>query len=178
MTDLAATDVAITLAARDRDIGAGALSRKLVFAQAVFGDGTKTYPVGGVPVPAMGNFNFVKVLSGVFIQAAVDGKIYKYDAARHTIRIFTLKDTTYTARQNSTAYSLGDLMIPATANGYLYRCSTAGTSAASPPTLGTTLGGTTTDGTAVWTCVGLVEELVGGVATPAQATLKMLMLGE
>ena len=52
----------------------------------------------------------------------------------------------------STAYSLGDIIIPTTANGYTYECTTAGTSDSSEPTWGTTVGGTTADGTAVWTC--------------------------
>ena len=52
-------------------------------------------------------------------------------------------------RANNTAYALGYTIL---SGSNWYRCSTAGTSAASPPTLGTTIGGTTTDGTAVWVC--------------------------
>jgi len=51
----------------------------------------------------------------------------------------------------STAYSSGDYIVPNTANGRLYKCTTAGTSAASEPTFGVVNGGTTSDGTAVWT---------------------------
>lgn len=57
------------------------------------------------------------------------------------------------ARANSTAYALGASIIPATPNGYRYECTTAGTSGGSIPTYGTTLGGTTTDGTVTWTLV-------------------------
>lgn len=60
------------------------------------------------------------------------------------------------ARANSTAYSLGDYYVPATPNGYFYKCTTAGTSDSSPPTFGTTVGGTTTDGTATFTNMGKV----------------------
>ena len=53
----------------------------------------------------------------------------------------------------SHSYSAGDLCVPITRNGYIYVCTTAGTSG-SGPTWGTTLGGTTSDGsTLVWTCV-------------------------
>ena len=51
----------------------------------------------------------------------------------------------------TTAYGLGARIIPSTPGAYYYVCTTAGTSAASEPTWDTTAGGTTTDGTAVWT---------------------------
>ena len=51
----------------------------------------------------------------------------------------------------STAYALGDVRKPPAFNSFWYRCTTAGTTAASPPLYGTTNGGTTTDGTAVFT---------------------------
>lgn len=61
-----------------------------------------------------------------------------------------------TTRANSTAYALGVYLAPATPNGFFYKVTTAGTSAASPPTFGTTVGGTTTDGTATLTCMGKI----------------------
>ena len=51
----------------------------------------------------------------------------------------------------STAYTTSQMVKPPTPTGFWYRCSTAGTTAATAPTYGTTLGGTTTDGTAVFT---------------------------
>jgi hypothetical protein len=47
---------------------------------------------------------------------------------------------------------LGAFVRPATPNNYVYKCTTAGTSGSSAPTWGTTPGGTTSDGSAVWTC--------------------------
>lgn len=41
---------------------------------------------------------------------------------------------------------------PTTPNGFVYRCKTAGISGGTEPTWGTTVGGDTSDGTAVWTC--------------------------
>ena len=68
----------------------------------------------------------------------------------------------------STAYEVGDRIIPTApnANGFHYECTTAGASGASEPTWGTTAGGTTGDGTAVWTCrVGGMKKL-SHLATP------------
>lgn len=56
----------------------------------------------------------------------------------------------------ATAYSLDDLVEPTTPNGYVYKCTTAGTSHASTeptwPTSG--IGTTVSDGTVVWTFMG------------------------
>ena len=57
------------------------------------------------------------------------------------------------SRLNSTAYSLGDSVVPNPVNGYRYQATTAGTSGASAPTWGTILNGTTTDGSVIWTLV-------------------------
>jgi hypothetical protein len=50
--------------------------------------------------------------------------------------------------------AVGDLRRPTADNGYLYRCTTSGSSGATEPTWSLTPGGTTNDGTAVWTNVG------------------------
>lgn len=55
--------------------------------------------------------------------------------------------------ERSTAYVLGEQITADPFNGYRYRCTTAGTTSGSPVVLGTVVGGTTTDGTAVFTCL-------------------------
>jgi hypothetical protein len=63
----------------------------------------------------------------------------------------TLKGTAW---EGSTAYSLGDVVVPTTGkeNGFRYECTTAGTSGGSEPTWKTTEGETNSDGSVVWTC--------------------------
>lgn len=63
---------------------------------------------------------------------------------------------TAATRADNQAYNLNDYMVPATPNGYYYKCTTGGTSNGTPPSLTTTVGATTSDGTAVWTCMGKV----------------------
>ncbi len=55
----------------------------------------------------------------------------------------------------STPYSLGDYVVPATTskNGFVYKCTTEGTSDATEPVWPTKYTDTVTDGTVVWTCV-------------------------
>lgn len=67
---------------------------------------------------------------------------------------YTAANSWGTSRANSTAYAVGDVVRPATGNGFLYRCAVAGTSAGTTTTLGTVLGRETTDGTVVWENVG------------------------
>lgn len=54
--------------------------------------------------------------------------------------------------QSGTAYGLGAYVEPTVANGKKYECTTAGTSGGSEPTWTTTIGNTTADNTATWTC--------------------------
>jgi hypothetical protein len=65
-----------------------------------------------------------------------------------------LDATAVAVRADSTAYALGDRVKLTSPNGFVYTCTTAGTSAATAPAFGTLLGATTADGTAVWTCSG------------------------
>lgn len=84
----------------------------------------------------------------------------------------------------STAYTTTgpiSFVVPVTANGYYYKCTTAGTTVASPePTWPTTIGGTVTDGSVVWTCWGQIltggaTTMGGGVGTESVATLLAIL---
>lgn len=68
--------------------------------------------------------------------------------------VYTAADSWGTARANSTAYVVGDIVRPATGNGHLYRCIVAGTSNSTPPTFPTVSGQTVADGTVTWAEIG------------------------
>lgn len=72
----------------------------------------------------------------------------------------TFRSHGMTAWAASTAYSQGDRVWATNAYGpYIFECTTAGTSGATQPTWTVTLGGTTADNTATWTCyfVGMTK---------------------
>ena len=60
-----------------------------------------------------------------------------------------------TAWATGTAYKVGNIRRKTATNGFVYRCSVAGTShATTEPTWPTTVGATVTDNGITWTCVG------------------------
>jgi len=71
---------------------------------------------------------------------------------------------------STTSYSLDDIMVPTTRNGYVYVCTTAGTSAGSEPTWGTTPEATTSDGSVVWTCKTNYQ-LANNAVTPSDTSI-------
>ena len=65
-----------------------------------------------------------------------------------------------------TAYDLGDIVMPVTANGHKYICTTAGTTAAPEPTWTLVPDSVQpTDGTAVWTENGIDADKIAGIGT-------------
>lgn len=67
---------------------------------------------------------------------------------------YTAADSWATARANTTAYVVGDIVRPSTGNGHLYMCIVAGTSAGSAPTWPTVARQTVADGTVTWAEIG------------------------
>jgi len=85
MADLTAADVTVTLKAQDKEfLGIGKI---VTFPDIAFGDGSKTYPTGGVPLPGLGNFGMKREIKGMLI-GSIDGLVYKYDKANHKLLIF------------------------------------------------------------------------------------------
>jgi hypothetical protein len=86
-----------------------------------------------------------------YVILLLDGSIEVYHSDG---TLCTVTATDRTAWAANTAYSLNDVRMPTTPNGFAYRCTVAGTSHASnEPTWPTTLGNTVVDNTATWTCI-------------------------
>jgi hypothetical protein len=101
------------------------------------------------------------------IKAALATATYTPDSLTHqffssvTYEVVGSKTTTLTvanswgtSRAASTAYVVGDVVRPATGNGWLYQCVAAGTTGAGLPTYPTVVGQTVVDGTVTWVNVG------------------------
>lgn len=73
-----------------------------------------------------------------------------------SVSAVTLTTATVAAAATSTAYAVGAQVKPAATPLYIYQCTTAGTSGGSAPTWPTTVGATVTDGTVVWTNIGII----------------------
>lgn len=82
---------------------------------------------------------------------------------------YTAANSWGTSRANSTAYTVGDVVRPATGNGFVYQATSAGTTAGSIPTYPTTIGQTVADGGVTWVCAGR-GTLVVDAADPVWTT--------
>ena len=77
-----------------------------------------------------------------------------------SVSAVTLTTATVSAAATSTAYAVGAQVKPASTPLYIYQCTTAGTSGGSAPTWPTTVGATVTDGTVVWTNIGIITPVL------------------
>lgn len=82
-------------------------------------------------------------------------------------RTLTVANSWSVQRANSFAYALGDVVRPAAANGFLYRATTAGTTAGTVPTYPTVIGQTVVDGGVTWTCYGLAVTFFTAANAPS-----------
>ncbi len=96
-----------------------------------------------------GETETVTAKSGKYVE------LVKGNLAEANFKVENQGGATANAWQASTAYALNDFVIPTSANQHYYKCTTAGSSDASEPTW-TTDGSTVTDGSAVWTDMGLI----------------------
>jgi hypothetical protein len=84
MAALTANDVTVTILDRD----ATRRGRRINLVQLGFGDGAKTYPSTGVPLPAKEKLGMVqKILRLIITEKPVNGYDYLYDKTNHSIRI-------------------------------------------------------------------------------------------
>lgn len=85
MVALASTDVTVTVERRAIE---GKTMRNRV--SVAFGNGTLTYPSGGVPMPAFDKFGLRRNLDflTIFEDASGNGYVYKYDKTNNKLRIY------------------------------------------------------------------------------------------
>ncbi len=128
----------------------------LAWPESMFGPVYTTWVTLGVYT--LGDFVVPTSLNGWIYQVTVAGTGAAGEPSWPTTEGDTIVSggVTFTARKKSiwtatTAKSVGDTVTPTAANGRCYRCTTAGTTGGSAPTFPTTVGGTVTDGTVVWT---------------------------
>jgi hypothetical protein len=81
MANLAATDITLT---RGGPYKLGKLTSD--FALFTFGDGAKTYPYGGIPLPAIGNFGWHYSGDMMITGPDEDNITWKYDAVNHKLK--------------------------------------------------------------------------------------------
>ena len=83
MPALIAADVTIIKIRRQR-VG---LMRESLY-KVAFGDGVKTVPTNGVPLPGLDKFGLRRVDFHQLAPVTINGYHYRYDEANHSIRIF------------------------------------------------------------------------------------------
>lgn len=98
-----------------------------------------------------GDFLIPTTANGYYYKCTTNGTSAANEPTWPKIEGGTVTDNNSPAWAASTAYAVGDMIVPTTANGYNYECTTAGTSGTAEPTWSTTVGDTTSDGSAVWT---------------------------
>ena len=91
----------------------------------------------------------------VIAKAGKFAQLAKSNLAEANFKVENKDGATATAWEASTVYALNAFIIPTAANQHFYKCTTAGTSEATEPTW-TMDGSTVTDGSAVWTDMGLI----------------------
>ena len=156
MTALASTDVTVAVSVRDRDIVRAGGSKNISIATVSFGNGSLTYPSGGVPLPGIGTFGFQRTIDFAAIEQPVaNGFVYKFDRENHKIKIFT---------QGAKTGSTGTTTC---ANGALAEDSAAAETVVR-------LSGTAVDTT--YDLGGMIE-LPTAIA-PAAAAMQILLLGD
>ena len=106
MTALASTDVTVTASQADNDLVPSG-PKKIVMATVAFGDGSLTYPTGGVPLPDKSVFGFKKQIQMGIIEDPYNGVatyFHRYDSTNHKIKI-AISGTNATSGITPTAVS-------------------------------------------------------------------------
>lgn len=101
MTDLASSDITVTVLERGTPSGKKRRNR----VQISFGNGTLTYPSGGVPLPTYASFGMGRNLDFISLtdQNDASGILWKYDQSNNKLRGYEFD---YTAAAEGSAIEL------------------------------------------------------------------------
>ena len=114
-------------------------------------DETSAAPQGVVRGTYVGTANLQDIFGGGAVNVVGDFYVFFGHAVQECLNAYI----TVPAWTASTACLVGDVIRPsAGGNGWLYRCTVAGTSGSSAPSFPTTVGATVTDGGVTWQNVG------------------------
>jgi hypothetical protein len=91
-------------------------------------------------------------------------------AAGVVSRTHTVANSWAVQRAASFPYTVGDVVRPAVANGFLYRATNSASTGAGLPTYPTILGQTVTDGAVVWECYGIAITVFTAANPPTWAS--------
>jgi hypothetical protein len=153
MAALESSDVSVSATAQNRWRSG---PKTFALADVTFGDATKTYPAGGVPLPAKQHFGMKKEIQMAMVEGASgNGYVYKYDRANHKLKIFNQGVTT--GETAAAACENGALAIDE--NGAETVARISGTAASTTYNL------------------GALKE-VGALFAPAEQTIRILFIGE
>lgn len=156
MAAITSADVTVTVNAGDREIAGGGAFKNITLASIAFGNGSLTYPTGGVPLPAISAFGLHKGIdAAILIPPSGDGYTYKYDKTNHKILIYAQGITT------------GSTTVSTSSDGALVEDSAGAETVARAY------------GTAVDKSydLGPLHQLPAAIA-PAATTLQMLVIGQ
>jgi hypothetical protein len=156
MPAITSADVTVTVNPSDRDIAGPGSFKNMTMAQVAFGNGTLTYPTGGIPLPDIGKFGFNKGVDAGLVMPPLDGFQYKYDKTNHKLLIYTQGVLT------------GATTVAAAETGALVKNS-AGLEATAPRLPKTAISSTYD--------LGPMIELPATIA-PVATTLQMLLVGQ
>lgn len=109
MTALTSADVTVTVTDATRGIGARNVRRHIV--TIAFGDGTKTYPTNGVPLPTYDKFGFARKYcrSMDIVDTGASPAMISWDSTHNTLRmVHPTQQTSSTGNRDGVEYSTSD----------------------------------------------------------------------
>ncbi len=122
---------------------ATATTLEIVEHEALWKGATKTPPT----VARVGTGHFTIDYPATIVDEL--GAVHTLDFGRAKASVSPARFVVWSALRAS---AVGDLIAPTIANGYVYRCTVAGTRGGSEPSWATTLGNTFADGGVTWRC--------------------------